>query len=117
MQQTRLRTWYDCAGTYKSYGFLVVPKRAQPDDDGDDSAGEIECCAHTTVEDRELYTDYHNRPVGPLAGRAVEYLYARFAWDLFPQVSGFLQGGQPRRLAVRLSSDEVEVRTFSAHEC
>jgi hypothetical protein len=64
-----------------------------------------------------LYTDYHNRPVESLTGRAVEYLYARFAWDLLPQVIGFLQGGQPRRLAVRLSSGKVEVRTFSAHEC
>jgi hypothetical protein len=65
----------------------------------------------------ESYTDYHNRPVESLADRAVEYLCARFAWDLFPQVMGFLQGGQPRRLAVRLSSGEVEVRTFSTHEC
>jgi hypothetical protein len=97
--------------------FSIVPKRAQQDGDGDDSDDGIKWCAHTTVEDQELYTDYHNRPVESLAGRAVEYLYARFAWDLFPQVIGFLQGRQPRRLAVRLSSGEVEVRTFSTHEC
>lgn len=56
--------------------------------------------AHSMVSDEELYTDYHNRPTEPLTRRAVEYLYARFAWDIFPRVIGFLQSTQPRRLAV-----------------
>ena len=52
-----------------------------------------------------------------MTGRAVEYFYARFAWDIFPKVIGFLQSTQPRRLAVRRADGEVEVRTFSTQEC
>jgi hypothetical protein len=69
------------------------------------------------VQDEELHADYHNRPTESLAGRSVEYLYARFAWDIFPKVIGFLQSTQPRRLAVRRADGEVEVRTFSTQEC
>jgi hypothetical protein len=112
-----IRLRRDVQVLWDSLFFSIVPKQAQQDADGYDSDSGIKWWAHTTAEDRELYTNYHNRPVESLAGRAVEYLYTRFAWDLFPQVIGFLQGEQPRRLAVRLSSGEVEVRSFSIHEC
>jgi hypothetical protein len=69
------------------------------------------------VQDEELFTDYHNRPTESMTGRAVEYFYARFAWDIFPKVIGFLQSTQPRRLAVRRADGEVEVRIFSTQEC
>ena len=77
----------------------------------------IRWCAHGMVQDEELHADYHNRPTESLAGRSVEYLYARFAWDIFPKVIGFLQSTQPRRLAVRRADGEVEVRIFSTQEC
>lgn len=69
------------------------------------------------VQGEELYADYHNRPTESLTGRAAEYFYARFAWDIFAKVIGFLQSTQPKRLAVRQADGEVEVRTFSPQEC
>jgi hypothetical protein len=90
----------------------MVPKELQYGDiDG------LKWYAHSMVQDEELYEGYHNRPTESLAGRAVEYFYARFAWDLFPKVIGFLQSTQPRRLAVRRTDGEVEVRTLSTQEC
>jgi hypothetical protein len=77
----------------------------------------LQWCAHSMVQDEELYEDYHNRSTESLTGRAVEYFYARFAWDLFPKVIGFLQSTQPRRLAVRQPDGVMEVRSFSTQEC
>ncbi|KAK6442218.1 hypothetical protein LTR95_001542 [Oleoguttula sp. CCFEE 5521] len=92
--------------------FSMVPKELR-----DGGSDRTVWHAHSMVSDEELYRDYHNRPTGPLTGRAVEYFYARFAWDVFPKVIGFLQSTQPRRLAVRRADGEVEVRTFSTQEC
>ncbi|KAM0721340.1 hypothetical protein Q7P37_003044 [Cladosporium fusiforme] len=92
--------------------FSIIPKKPQHgDSDG------LQWCVHSMVQDEELYEDYHNRPTESLTGRAVEYFYARFAWDLFPKVIGFLQSTQPRRLAVRQSDGVIEVRSFSTKEC
>lgn len=97
---------------WDSLFFSIVPKESQ-----DGVIDGTRWCAHSMVQDEELITDYHNRPTGSLTGRAVEYFYARFAWDIFPKVIGFLQSTQPRRLAVRRADGEVEVRTFSTQEC
>lgn len=92
--------------------FSIVPKKLEHGDiDG------LKWCAHSMVQDEELHEDYHNRPTESLIGRAVEYFYARFAWNLFPKVIGFLQSTQPRRLAVRKPDGVMEVRTFSTQEC
>jgi hypothetical protein len=77
--------------------FSIVPKK-QHDAEGD----VVRWHAHGMVKDEELYAHYHNRPLKPLAGRAAEYLFARFAWDVFPKVISFLQSSQPRWLAVGL---------------
>lgn len=92
--------------------FSIVPKKLQHGD-----SNGLQWCAHSMVQDKELYEDYHNRPTEALTGRAVEYFYARFAWGLFPKVIGFLQSTQPRRLAVRQPDGVMEVRTFSTQEC
>jgi hypothetical protein len=92
--------------------FSIVPKK-QHDAEGD----VVRWHAHGMVKDEELYTHYHNRPLKPLAGRAAEYFFARFAWDVFPKVISFLQSSQPRRLAVGLPNGETEVRMFSPKEC
>jgi hypothetical protein len=97
---------------WDSLFFSIVPKESQNGETAD-----IRWCAHGMVQDEELHADYHNRPTESLAGRSVEYLYARFAWDIFPKVIGFLQSTQPRRLAVRQADGEVEVRIFSTQEC
>lgn len=97
---------------WDSLFFSIVPKESQ-----DGETADIRWCAHGMVQDEELHADYHNRTTESLAGRSVEYLYARFAWDIFPKVIGFLQSTQPRRLAVRQADGEVEVRIFSTQEC
>lgn len=97
---------------WDSLFFSIVPKEAR-----NDGGEKTTWRAHSMVSDEELYTDYHNRPTEPLTGRSVEYLYARFAWDIFPRVVGFLQSTQLRHLAVRRADGEVEVRTFSIQDC
>jgi len=92
--------------------FSILPKESQY---GEDVATQWR--AHGMVEDEELILDYHNMPLQSLAGRSVQYFYARFAWDIFPKLLGFLQGTQSRRLAVRLSDGVVDVRSFSPQGC
>jgi hypothetical protein len=41
------------------------------------------------IQDEELHADYHHRPTESLTGRSVEYLYARFAWEIFLKVISF----------------------------
>ena len=62
--------------------------------------GEAENAAWFTQmmnEGEELYEDWHCRKLQSLAGRSPEYLYARFAWSIFPKLHGFLRAGQQRR--------------------
>ena len=65
----------------------------------------------------ELYSDWHGRELHALSGRAPEYLFARFAWDMFPRLISFLHAGLPRRLVVRNDDGTVEKKTFDATEC
>lgn len=100
--------------------FSIVPKESRsnaPDGAHDGAYDGPAWRVHSMVHDEELYQDYHNRSTESLSGRAVEYLYARFAWNIFPKVLGFLQGTQARRLAVRQSDGRMETRTFSPQEC
>lgn len=92
--------------------FSILPKESQY---GEGVATQWR--AHGMVEDGELILDYHNMPLQSLAGRSVQYFYARFAWDVFPKLLGFLQGTQSRRLAVRMSDGVVDVRSFSPQGC
>ena len=52
--------------------------------------------AHAKDASQELNARYHNTILQPLRGISLEYLFARFAWDLFPEVRGFLQERQKR---------------------
>lgn len=72
---------------------------------------------HVLNEHEELYTHWHNRPLLALQNRAPEYFFARFAWDLFPKLQGFLHTGPPRRLAVyNQDTDGYEVRMYRQAE-
>ena len=68
-------------------------------------------------QDQEVYEDIHNKSTKSLAGRPAEYLFARFAWDIFPKLIGFLQSSQPRRLAVRQANGDVDVKFYTPPEC
>ncbi|KAK3045976.1 hypothetical protein LTR09_012502 [Extremus antarcticus] len=53
--------------------------------------------AHTFSLD-ELHTLYHNRVLHPIKGVSRQFLFARFAWDIFPRLRNFLSAGANRRL-------------------
>lgn len=55
--------------------------------------------AHFLEHTHELGILYHNRELHPIPQVACEFLYARFAWSLFPLLSSFLSGG-PKYLRV-----------------
>lgn len=92
--------------------FSILPKESQGGE-----RGMTRWCAHSLVEEEELFTDHHNRRLESLAGRPAQYFYARFAWDIFPKLLGFLQGAQSRQLAFHRSDGVVEMRLFSPQEC
>lgn len=73
--------------------------------------------AHITQHSAELEQEYHNVPLQPLRGIVPEYLYARFAWDITPNMLGFLQAGQERYLAIRQPDGSVKQEKFSPSEC
>ncbi|KAK4913678.1 hypothetical protein LTR49_018012 [Elasticomyces elasticus] len=89
----------------------IVPK-CTPDSDGKGIWH-----AHSMCQDQEVYEDIHNKPTKSLAGRSAEYLFARFAWDIFPKLIGFLQSSQSRRLAVRQANGDVDVKFYTPPEC
>ena len=75
--------------------FSIIPKRSGADN---------HCWAwtlHVNVPSQELHHLYHNRTLHPLSGIQREFLFARLAWDFFPEIHGFLQGMVPRRLQLR----------------
>lgn len=65
----------------------------------------------------ELSSLYHNVTLQPLAGIAVEYLLARFAWTIFTHAVNFLQQGIGRRLVVCEEGGETRIADFSGDQC
>jgi hypothetical protein len=63
--------------------------------------------AHVHKPVQELHALYHNVQLQSLAGVQHEYLLARFAWDMFPMLQGFLQRMVKRRLRLRSHVEDV----------
>ncbi|KAI7082863.1 hypothetical protein KC356_g8023 [Hortaea werneckii] len=84
--------------------FVLVPKGPQH-----------ETAVHVMRDSEELLELYHNRKTQPLFAR-YEFLFARFAWSLFPFILSFLQAGQPRSVSVRTDGGYVE-RSYSPAQC
>ncbi|KAL8645679.1 MAG: hypothetical protein Q9210_006572, partial [Variospora velana] len=85
--------------------FVHTPKRS--------TTGRLEFVSHVLVYSKELGDLYHNARLH-LLGVARECLFARFAWAIFPLLSGFLQQGHDRYL-LRANSETSEL--VSADEC
>lgn len=96
---------------WDTYAFSIVPRRLIAESD------EVSWYTQMLNEDDELERDWHCTKVQPLQGRACQFLYARYAFDIFPRLHAFLQGGQPRSLVVRLPDGTKTVRMYSAPEC
>ncbi|KAI7590140.1 hypothetical protein KC316_g3535 [Hortaea werneckii] len=84
--------------------FVFVPKGPQ---------GEM--VVHVMRDSEELLELYHNRKTQPLFAR-YEFLFARFAWALFPFILSFLHAGQRRSVSVRTDEGYVE-KTYSPAQC
>ena len=65
----------------------------------------------------ELADLYHNVQLQPLAGIAVEYLFARFAWSVFTLAVNFLQQGFGRRLMVCGENGETRIIESTGDQC
>jgi hypothetical protein len=54
-----------------------------------------------------MHALYHNIQLQPLAGIRHEFLLARFAWDIYPSLQGFLQRMVTRRLKLPSGVEDV----------
>ncbi|TKA72632.1 hypothetical protein B0A55_05975 [Friedmanniomyces simplex] len=102
----------DILTLWDGMNFSVVPKRTAAAD-GDDWAW----TAHVYTMSPELRQLYHNHQLQPLFGVKQEYLFARFAWDIFPHVQGFLQREVSRWLVAKNVVHEYtpsECKTFTS---
>ncbi|KAK0972395.1 hypothetical protein LTR54_017577 [Friedmanniomyces endolithicus] len=89
-----LRLRQDAHTLWDRMHYSIVPKlKLLSAEGGEQGRGEGEWVwtTHVTKGLSELHDTYHNRMLHPLKGVRREYLFARFAWDLFPMVQGFLQ--------------------------
>ena len=107
----RMRLKVDAHRLWDTYHFSIVPREVNT------TTGELAWFTQMMNEDDELEEDWHSKQLQPLIGRAPEYLYARFAFDIFPRLINFLKGGQPRRLTVHPPNGAQDTRVYSAAEC
>jgi len=107
----QMRLTRDAHWLWDNLHFSVVPREDRENED------QLAWFTHMLVEGEELYTRWHCRRLEPLLGRAPQYLFARFASDIFPKLHAFLQAGQPRYLRVRQLDGNVQARMYSAEEC
>lgn len=91
--------------------FVIVPRKISTDSE------ELAWYTQMMNEDDELQRDWHCKRLQSLQGRACQFLHGRFAYGIFPRLHAFLQGGQPRWLAVRQPDGTKSVRLYSVAEC
>lgn len=85
--------------------FTIVPKNNPP-----------AWTVHAMTENREALELYDNVPLHPL-DRPAEFLFARFALDIFLKILGFLQTKHSRWLAVPRRDGGMKIRLFTPEEC
>ncbi|MCJ1469132.1 hypothetical protein MMC07_007765 [Pseudocyphellaria aurata] len=62
---------------------------------------------HTMEYSKDLQALYHNRPLHDITSISREFLFARFAWTLFPKMEGFLRSNVERLLISASSAGEA----------
>jgi hypothetical protein len=76
--------------------------------------------AHTSVERwgrATLHQYWHGIELQSLAGRPAQYLFARFAWDIFPRLHTFLRARRERAPLVYRLDGTIEDRKYVCPEC
>ena len=91
--------------------FSIVPRRNDP------SARGASWYTQVLNDGEELHEYWHGIELQPLAGRPAQYLYARFAWDIFPRLHTFLRAGRERALLVCRLDGTIEDRKYVGPEC
>jgi len=101
----------DLHSIFDARTFAIVPKTAQDQENPT-------FVVHVVLSDvsSEIVQLYHDVPLQPLTGLAIEFLFARFAWTVIPYANTFLGGGVPRALRVR-DGTAYKTQTFSAPKC
>jgi len=89
--------------------FGIVPKHVGP------AATALEWMLHVLSDNAETLRLYHNVPLHILT-HPPEYLFARFAYDLFPKIIGLLQA-RSCWLKVSSGTDLPVTKLFSREEC
>ncbi|KAF2716121.1 hypothetical protein K431DRAFT_342175 [Polychaeton citri CBS 116435] len=107
----RLRLRCDAHRLWDKLYFSIVPRDDHTTDNG------TAWFTQALLDGEELHEHWHCKKLVSLAGRSPHYLLARFAWDIFPKLHTFLQGGRKRLLTVCTSDDEVETRLYDGIEC
>ncbi|KAF2764884.1 hypothetical protein EJ03DRAFT_378276 [Teratosphaeria nubilosa] len=90
---------------YDQRAFSIVPKA--------DAAGTSHWVLRVHTPNVEISQRYHNRQLHPLRTVSREYIFARFAWDIFQELRGFLERLQKRWVVTRAGGTEL----VSGEEC
>jgi len=74
---------------YDAHECAIVPKESRVGE------GKPKPVFHQLKQPNELSQLYHSRQIHCISGVSIEYLLARFAFALFPELEPFLQGCRP----------------------
>jgi hypothetical protein len=72
--------------------FVIVPKGSK-------------WVVHFLGQTNTLSRDFHNTVIALDQGISVSFLFARFAWTIFPGIQQFLEVGLPREVLMRVTED------------
>ncbi|KAH9828254.1 HNH endonuclease [Teratosphaeria destructans] len=87
---------------FDSSHFTVFPRL--------DKNGAYQPAVHVLTTDApSLYKKYHARCLRPLRGISAHFLFARFAWSIFPLLRGFFQAGMARSVLVAGNIEQTRV--------
>ena len=117
----RMRLTCDAHRLFDAAYYTIIPKTkstaaATAEARGGKTFEGLGWYTHMLNEHEELYTHWHNIPV-ELPDRATEFLFSRFAWEIFPKLQGFVHSGPPRWLAVySRETNKFEVRSYKQAE-
>lgn len=92
----------DIHSAFDDRKFVIVPKQSR-------------WVVHFLGQTNSLGDDFHNTHI-ELKGVSPQFLYARFAWTIFPLLSSFLNAHIPRELLVRLPDGQEAAKTYTFEE-
>lgn len=106
-----LRSRSDAHYLWDKSEFSIVPRRNDPSVRG--------ASWHTQVlnDGEELHQHWHGIELQSLAGHPAQYIFARFAWDIFSRLHTFLRAGRERALLVCHLDSTIEDGKYAGSEC